>query len=51
MCKNYQSSGHMTLCLQSAVRRRDGLQLDKEKAGEEREKKKKVHDEVRNIHS
>ena len=31
------------------MQRRDGLQLDKEKAGEEREKKKTVHDEVRSI--
>ena len=31
---------------QSAVRRRDGLQLENDKAAEERENKKKVHDEV-----
>lgn len=32
----------------SAVRRRDGLQLDQERAGEEREKRKKVHNEAVN---
>ncbi len=34
------------MLMQSAVRRRDGLQLGWEKSSEEREKKKKVHDEV-----
>lgn len=35
------------VCLQSAVKRRDGLQLDKERAAEERAKRKKLHDDVR----
>ena len=40
--------GHGEYCcvVQSAVRRRDSLQLDRERAAEEREKRKKVHDDV-----
>ena len=40
--------GHGEYCcvVQSAVRRRDSLQLDRERAAEDREKRKKVHDDV-----
>ena len=33
--------------LQSAIKRRDALQLEQERATEERDKRKKVHDDVR----
>lgn len=42
----YVANSHNLFVFQSAIRRRDGLQLEKERAADERERKKKVHDEV-----